>query len=225
MRFVKTVLFGVIPLLFVGILSVPARADQWNKKTIVTINQPVEIPGKILPAGKYTFQLLDSLSNRNIVQIFNEDGTELITTILAIPNYRLEPTGETVLNFHEKPVGEPIALKAWFYPGDQFGQEFVYPKKEAIRLAEVEQEPVPAIATEGADLKTVPLVAETPEKKELPVERVFQTTPMVAQVTPVPSEKPKELPKTASSVPLISLLGFAAILLGVGLRFFRRQES
>jgi LPXTG-motif cell wall-anchored protein len=216
----------VLTLMVLGFtLFGPARADQWNKKTIVTVNQPVEIPGKVLPAGKYTFKLLDSPSNRHIVQIWNEDGTQLITTILAIPNYRLEPTGETVMNFHEKPAGQPVALKAWFYPGDNFGQEFVYPREEAIRLAEIEKEPVPAMATEGADLKTVPLVAETPEKKELPIEEVFQTTPPIAQTTPAPIEKTKELPKTASSIPLISLLGLAAIALGLGLKLFRRQES
>ena len=218
---------GVVILMifvFVAMFSSPAQANQWKKKTLVTFSEAVEVPGKVLPAGKYTFQLFDSLSNRNIVQIFNEDGTELITTILAIPNYRLEPTGETVLNFHEKPAGEPVALKAWFYPGDRFGQEFVYPKKEAIRLAEIEQEPIPAMATEGADLKTVPLVAETPREKELPIAQVFQTAPIVAQMTPTATEEAKELPKTASSIPLISLLGLGAILLGFGLRLLRRQE-
>ena len=52
-----------------------AKADEWNKKTVVTFNEPVEVPGvgaQILPAGTYVFKLLDSPSDRHIVQIFNQ---------------------------------------------------------------------------------------------------------------------------------------------------------
>src|SRR5579859_8164413 len=136
MRFFRAVLAGLALSLLVGLFLNPVRADQWNKKTILTFSQPIEVPGKVLPAGTYTFKLLDSMSYRHIVQIWNEDGTELITTILAIPNYRLEPTGETVMNFHERPGICPVALRAWFYPGDNFGHEFVYPKERAAELAE-----------------------------------------------------------------------------------------
>jgi hypothetical protein len=112
MRIAKT-LFVVLGLaLLVGALVSPARADQWNKETVLTFSQPVEIPGKVLPAGTYVFKLLDSYSWRHIVQIFNADKTEVLATILAIPNYRLEPTGESVINFHERPADSPEALRA-----------------------------------------------------------------------------------------------------------------
>lgn len=35
-----------------------------------------------------------------------------------------------------------------FYPGDNFGQEFVYPKQQAIELAAATNEPVPALVQE-----------------------------------------------------------------------------
>ena len=81
------------------------------------------------------FKLLDSPSNRHIVQIFNEDESQLITTILAIPNYRLRPAGKTTFEFWETPAGEPTAMRAWFYPGDNFGQEFAYPKSLSVLIA------------------------------------------------------------------------------------------
>lgn len=140
MRFIKAALVGLAFTLLVVPFLNPARADQWNKKTIITFNQPIEIPGKVLPAGTYTFRLLDSPADRRIVQVWNEDGSELITTILAIPDYRLKPTSETVIKFHERPGDSPEALRAWFYPGDNFGQEFVYPKQRAIQLAETSNE-------------------------------------------------------------------------------------
>jgi hypothetical protein len=115
--------------------SAKAAADESDKKTVVTISAPVEIPGKVLPSGTYVFKLLDSVSNRKIVQIFDQDEKRLYATILAIPNYRLQPTGKTVIHFEERPAGTPEAIKEWFYPGDVYGEEFVYPRTRAVELA------------------------------------------------------------------------------------------
>jgi len=233
MKFVKTI-FAVFTFALLGAtLAFGARADTWNKKTVVTFSQAVEVPGKVLPAGTYTFRLLDSSSDRHIVQIFNADGTQLITTILAINDYRLQPTGDTVMKFSERPADSPEALRAWFYPGDNFGQEFVYPKVRAIQLAQSEKIAVPAVTVETLDddtMKTAPIVAITPEQKEVEVVTVIQTTPPVAAVvTPAPAEvapaEAKELPQTASSMPLIALLGGLAISLALGLKFILKLAS
>jgi hypothetical protein len=118
-----------------GILS-QRKADEWNQKTVITFSEPVETPGvhiqgwAVLPAGTYVFKLLDSPSDRHIVQIFNQDETVLYATVLAIPNYRLRATGKTVMTFRETPPGQPDVLRAWFYPGNNFGEEFVYPKEK-----------------------------------------------------------------------------------------------
>jgi hypothetical protein len=217
-----------------AVLPSGAQADTWNKKTVVSFSQAVEVPGKILPAGTYTFQLLDSLSDRHIVQIFNADGSQILATILAINNYRLQPTGETVMKFSERPADSPDALRAWFYPGDNFGQEFVYPKVRAIQLAQTTKEIVPAVAVDTLDetvIKTVPIVAVTPDEKEVEVTTVIQTTPPVAAaVTPTPApvevaSKTEELPQTASSLPLIALLGGLSISLALGLKLILKLAS
>src|SRR5437870_3039756 len=114
-----------LPLLCVALLCVTfvpsARADEWNKKTIMTFSDSVQIPGKVLPAGTYVFKLMNSDSNRHIVQVFDKDERHLITTVLAIPDYRLEPKGHTVIRFDERASTQPQAVKEWFYPGDLFG--------------------------------------------------------------------------------------------------------
>ena len=119
----------------VVVLSPYATADTWNDKTILTFSSPVEIPGKVLPAGTYVFKLMDSPSDRNIVQIFNQDESHVYATILAVPDYRLQPAGKTVIDFSERPSNSPEALKAWFYPGANYGQQFVYPHERARQLA------------------------------------------------------------------------------------------
>jgi hypothetical protein len=234
MKFVKTI-FAVLALTLLSATLVPgARADEWNKKTVMTFSQPIEIPGQILPAGTYTFVLLDSPADRHIVQIFTADGSQLITTVLAINNYRLKPTGDTVVKFAERSGDNPEALKAWFYPGDNFGQEFVYPKQRAIELAVIVKEPVPALAAD-TDIKVVPIVAETPEQKEVPVTEAIMVTPAPAEtVTPAPVATPapvvetapapvvetQQLPQTASQLPLIVLLGLASLGAALGLKRF-----
>lgn len=133
----------------------PLSADQWNKKTILTVNEPIQVPGKVLPPGKYVMKLMDSPSNRHIVQIFDGDEQHLQTTILAIPNYRLQPTGDTQFGWWETPAGQPKALRSWFYPGDNFGQEFAYPKSEATSIAASNNTSVPVTYAEReSDLGT-----------------------------------------------------------------------
>jgi hypothetical protein len=117
----------------------PALADQWNKKTYLNVNETIQIPGAVLQPGRYVMRLMDSPSNRHIVQVFNEREDQLITTVLAIPNYRLQPTGETEFGWWETPAGQPKAMRAWFYPGDNFGQEFAYPKNMSVQLAQANQ--------------------------------------------------------------------------------------
>ena len=130
----------VIPILamafFASILLPPsAKADEWNKTTILTFSAPVELPGVALPAGTYVFKLADNADNPNIVQVFNKDESHLYATILAVPEYRMKPKDKTVITFEERPSGTPEAIRAWFYPGDNYGEEFVYPKPRATELA------------------------------------------------------------------------------------------
>jgi len=233
MKIVKAVFCLLAITLFGATWLSSARADTWNKKTVVTFSQAFEVPGKVLPAGTYTFVLLESPADRHIVQIFNADGSQLITTVLAINNYRLESTGETVMKFSERQGDSPEALRAWFYPGDQFGQEFVYPKVRAIQLAQTTKVIVPAVAVDTIDdntMKTVPIVAVTPDQKEAEVSSVIQTTPIAAAITPAPTavaevKEAEELPKTASSMPLIALLGGLSISLALGLKLFLKLAS
>ena len=198
--------FKVVALIFCASLVALAfafnvEAQTWNKRTIVTFSQRIEIPGvgqQFLPAGKYVFKLVDSLSSRDIVQIFNEDETHVFATILTIANYRLKATSKTVMTFGERAAGQPEAIRAWFYPGANWGQEFVYPKTRAIELAKVTQEPVLFIPAElapdivapvkSADeppvvaLKEAPIKAVTPRGEEVEVAQVVEPPPVQTEI-------------------------------------------
>jgi LPXTG-motif cell wall-anchored protein len=232
---------------FVGCISVALipsiRADDWNKKTVLTVNEPIQMPSCCTPdhtvtlqPGTYVMLLVDSLSDRHIVRVFDKDQKNVITTILAIPNYRLQPTGKTVLQYWEVPAGHPKALRAWFYPGDNFGQEFAYHKRTAVEIASYVKTPVPAIALEtvtAEELKTAPLVivddsGKTTELAQAAPPPVAQSEPAqpreTAQVAERQEPAEKSLPHTASAMPLLGLIGLLS-LAGFGILSIRSRRA
>jgi hypothetical protein len=133
-----------------GGLIQSATADGWDQRTIFTFSGPVEIPGQVLQAGTYEFKVAASESDRDIVQVFSKDEKHLYGTFLAIPDQRLHPTGKRIISFQETPAGSPEAVRAWFYPGDDYGHQFVYPKPRAVALAKANNTPVPSMPAELA---------------------------------------------------------------------------
>ncbi len=222
-------LVAFIVCLTLVVLAIPSalRADEWDKLTIVSFSQPVEIPGvgaQVLPAGTYVFKLLDSLSNRHIVQIFNREQTHVFATILAIPNYRLKSTDKTVITFRERAVGSPEAIRAWFYPGNNWGQEFVWPKARAIELAKITNEPVLAMPAELASYITTPVQTadEAPvvALKEAPVTAVKPTgeeVNLAEVVESPPVQTAAMMPRTAGPLPLLGLIGLLSLSTGIAL--------
>ena len=183
-----------------------AMADQWNKRTIITVSEPVQVPGKVLQPGKYVMKLMDSPSNRHIVQIFNEREDQLQTTVLAIPNYRLQPTGNTEFQWWETPAGQPRAMRAWFYPGDNFGQEFAYPKTEAVAIATSNNATVPTTyAQTETELATARVGTVDRAGTEMELDRQTYSRENNAEVAQVqPQATPQPAPQQVESQPAAS---------------------
>jgi len=213
-----------------GMFSPSAKADDYDKKTTITFSGPVEIPPvyitgmRILPAGTYVFKLVNSSSNRHIVQIFNKDQTRIIATVLAIPNYRLVPKDKTVITFNEGVKDRPEAIRAWFYPGANWGEEFVYPKAKAVELAKVTKAPVLALEVEvpvevakpeeptiAVALQQAPVIAVAPTGERVELAQVVQSEPVPAAIANEPAPTTQSLPGTASSLPLIAFCGLLAL--------------
>jgi len=206
--------------LAMGPAAIRAKADQWDKKTILTVNQPIQVRNTYLAPGTYVFKLLESQSNRHVVQIFNADQSRIIDTVMAVPNYRMQPTGKSRFAFWETPPGSAKALRAWFYPGDTYGQEFPYPKN--LRQLEVDAVTTTSSSSSAARPAQEPVteLESTPTNTEADNKRVETASPtddvipapapvdqndydrdkeLVAQnTTPAPQAQPMESPATSN---------------------------
>lgn len=223
------------------LLSSTLKADEWDKETKVTFSGPVQIQNTQLPAGTYVFKLADT-SDRHIVQIFNEDQTQVLATIIAIPDYRVTPTDNTVVKFAETSESSQVAgtvpesgipIKEWFYPGENSGQEFkVAPIEAAVQPAPAVTPEAPPAAPPAPPAAAAPSAppAETPRAEaEAPAEPATpQAQAEPAQAPPAtdqPATEPSQLPKTASQIPLIGLMGMMSLAAAASLRIFLKRSA
>lgn len=236
---------GAMVLTTLVVLPAAAQGKLPDEKTFFTFSGPVELPGLTLPAGKYMFRLADSLSNRHIVQIFDADGSKIHATILAIPSERMTPTEEPKVDFMETAENAPPAIRKWWYPGDTIGHEFVYPKDQAMRLARATRTPVLMTEVSAANergLRDAAVMTMDPSGEARERERAAdagQTVPRTdarasagravgtsGQTSTEASNRPRRtLPRTASNLPLMGLVGLLSLAGALAVRMLTSQRA
>jgi LPXTG-motif cell wall-anchored protein len=228
MKLLKGIGIGLCLTTVCVLVAPKAKADDSNEKTTIVLNQPVEVPGvgqHLLMPGTYVFKLLNSPVDRHIVEIYNQDETKILTTVLTITNHRAHATNNSVVTFSERPAGEPQAVKAWFFSGQHYGEQFVWDRPKAIILAKETNEVVlstPVVVDAPVEaLKTAPLEAVTPTGETVETAVVVAAPSVeVASAAPAPM-----LPKTGSDLPLIGLAGLLALAGGFGLLGFSKLKA
>jgi hypothetical protein len=227
------------------LLSTRIRADEWNEETKITFSGPVQVANTQLPAGTYVFKLADT-TDRHVVQIFNADKTQVFATILAIPDYRVTPAGNTVVKFAETSDGSEasgtmpesgVPIKEWFYPGDNFGQEF--PIVSQPQVAAVQPEPVVApTASPEPQAESSPATAPSLAEPAAPEAQAEPATPEAQAETAAPGAQagtpqtepaaeqpaaPEQLPQTAGQMPLLGLIGLVSLAAAASFRIISKR--
>jgi hypothetical protein len=268
----KSTIIGAFAAVALTTAALAAQGPPTDRSTYVTVSGPVSLPGVTLPAGTYLFRIADSQSTRNVVQIFDKDRTQIFATLIAIPAERMEPSDEAVITFKETPSDRPPAVHFWYYAGEKSGQEFAYPKEQAMQIAAASGESVLSMDTTATDVEamksaeltrvepgaaTEPQPAETapaaaPTTQPAPTATQSETTPpetqpsaestppaataasrdtAAAPMTPPQTPQPTgtsgrtELPRTASQVPLVGLMGFLALAGALGIHATRKAAA
>jgi hypothetical protein len=227
-------MFRRIILLLAGLalFATFLAGSEYDKRTVIRFNEPVIVAGVrtvTLEPGTYVVRLMNHDHNRNIVQFFNEREDHLYATVLAVPAYKVVPPPKTEFGFWETPRGNPIALRFWYPKGDNAGQEFVYPKGLAAKLAQdTGQTVLVTRAQTEAELETLPVTEVNPAGEERPFEIAMAPAPRPAPIpepapaaAPAPEpapQAPAELPATASPFFTIGLLGALLTVAGFALR-------
>jgi hypothetical protein len=225
----------VIVFAFAAVIAAPnANAQPFDKKTVIDVNQPFQIPGVTLPAGTYVMKLVDVAGSRTVVRFLNSEENKVYATILGIPDYRLEPTDKSAFSFYEAKPDTARALRSWFYPGATWGVEFVYPKAKAEEIAAVSgqhviatEELMPAEEETVQNLEQEPIFAVEPDGRAAKIAEVHPETPVLAEtpgVGPVEAPALPELPRTATPFALIGLTGLLAGGMATGLRMVCRRK-
>jgi hypothetical protein len=233
----KPFLLAACFVLICGFFGFNVSADDWNKATLITVNQPIEVPGRVLPAGTYLFKLMDTI-DRHVVQIMSEDQTTLYQTVLGIPDYRTDATDKAALTFYERPAGSVSSVRSWFYAGEKSGVEFVYQKERWDALAKGIGGSIPASETavkEAAVTEEQPAaaapqseIAENPPESQIaqntepeaPAVNAAETAPPAPEEQQ-PAAAPDTLPKTASPDSLLLLIGLTSAFGAYGVRRLR----
>lgn len=237
----RKMLFGcaLATLVTLSTATTATAQEPLDQRTFFTFSAPFELPGgKVLPAGKYTFRIVDSPSNRHVVQILSEDGKQMHATILAIPAQRQDPPDDPEVRFMETAANTPPAVKTWWYPGRTIGHEFIYPREQARRLAAVQSEPVLTVdsevtSTEQMQTADLERIDAGGKETEVAVTTETRTTTRTPERQPAPAptrtvetsrveETRTALPTTASVLPLVGLIGLASL---AGAAIVRRRRA
>jgi hypothetical protein len=136
------IVVGMI-IAFALFFEIAAHADNTFQATQITFNQPVQIPGQVLPSGTYLFKLLNS-DSLDTVQIFSSDSTHLYATLETVPAESHRPVDDTTVTLVEQGTGKPDVLLKWFYPGQETGHEFVYSNQFEKQLTQDRHESIVA---------------------------------------------------------------------------------
>ena len=215
------------------------QADEFDLKTFLTFSQPVQVPGAVLqPNVKYVLRRVDhGTTDIHVLRVLNAEENKVLSTFFGISDERLEPADHTVITFYETSPGYTKPVHEWFYPGRTIGYELIYPKEKMTEItAHLGGAHAAEVKTAQTETQTVTpqapaeesQMAQNEENKESEVQREkpAEVTPAPApEPTPAPAvseEKsttaaeqnnnaPAELPKTAGELPLIGLLGLAAL--------------
>jgi hypothetical protein len=198
-----------------GVASTPAYAQSDRENSTFSVTEPIDVGAFTLPPGTYLIKVVLLESNRNMIQVTNVDQTKVFASVLATPHpiRADEEIPSTRYTYYATATGQPKALRTWFPRDTSNGQDIIYPKRRAMELAAAAKVPVIAIPDEvkEAEYKSVPLTIVTPERQVKPYEAPAPT--LVAEAPPL-----KQMPKTASHVPLFAALGLLSLGGAFGLR-------
>ena len=164
MHFVNAMMFIAMAL---SSVFQESYSTEWNKKSTLSTHKQVEFPGIVLEPGIYIIRLKDGGEKRSIVEIRNRDESQILATVLAVPDHQQRPDDNSEFLYFKAAGSNPTPVRTWFYSGDLIGLQFVYPKTRAMEIAKISDDHVMA---SNSNRKDDLIVAVTPNGKEVVID-------------------------------------------------------
>jgi LPXTG-motif cell wall-anchored protein len=208
-------------------------AGSVQRTTKLAVSEPTLVGSVTLDPGSYTLFVKDFQSEKVQVVITRDSDKKAMGTVIASRERRSLDTHQasdnqtqfTYTTFNGRP-----AVATWFYPGDEWGERFAYGKETVAESTTggsvtMTQTPAPTASTSTMAESTPPAPVATEERTT-----VAESTPAPAPVreeppAPAPAPEARTLPTTASSTPLVALLGALALAGASAVRFGRRKAA
>lgn len=116
----------------------PQAAAAQDRAATVEFTTITRLPGITLQPGKYVFRLGEPVTKQNVVEVYSADGTKKIATLLTV-DYAAPAAGNSTVVFEKT---NPPVVRAWYFPGETVGREFVYTEDEAKTIYATASVPV-----------------------------------------------------------------------------------
>jgi hypothetical protein len=124
-RIVHTV-SGIVLLGVLASSAVGAFLDS-RRTTYFTFSGSVQMPGVVLPAGTYIFEVANDNGTGDVVRVLSRDRSKV--HLMKFTRFIYRPSDgnlKATISLGESSAGNPPPVKAWYPQSDTRGREFIY---------------------------------------------------------------------------------------------------
>lgn len=127
--FVRRIVHTLCGVVLLGVLATSATGAITDNRrtTYFTFSGSVQMPGVVLPAGTYVFQVVNPETGGDIVIVRSRDSKQVHFMKFTRSVYRAQRGKlDSTLSLGESAAGNPPTVKAWYPQYETRGREFIY---------------------------------------------------------------------------------------------------
>ena len=125
--FTRILSAAAVGALLLGVLAQPTKANGWSAhREHLTFNAPIALPGVVLAAGTYTFEIPSEGASHSLVRVSSRDGRQVYLTQFTREVAKNPNVEAPKVTFSEAAAGTARPINAWYPDGSETGKQFIY---------------------------------------------------------------------------------------------------
>jgi len=122
----KSVRIGLAAAALAVLVAASGHAWGYNHENKLTFSGPVALPGIVLPAGSYSFDVASPTALDVVVVRNAQSGKTLYMGFTRTVTRPRAVSKNTPIAFGEVTANQPRPIAAWYEIGEDLGHEFLY---------------------------------------------------------------------------------------------------